>query len=114
MPVYLHSPRRDFASTRLLPEHAYLGRKVRPSALKLCDCGCPRPVLERIGRRRWMRFLPFVRHYLCRMCGDRVLRPKIAQRSPYAAVYIAAASRGTDWGSRLRDSCTALAQRALG
>ncbi|MBE7366527.1 hypothetical protein [Ramlibacter pallidus] len=88
--VYLHSRHCDFAETTRVPEAAYLGRRIRRSTLKLAACGCDRPVLARITRAFWMRFVPRFRHYLCRGCGDRVFRPKVRPRSGYPSVYLPA------------------------
>jgi hypothetical protein len=41
------------------------------------------PMLHRIPRAIWMRFLPVLRLYRCRNCGTRVLRRRI--RSSAAA-----------------------------
>lgn len=89
--IFLHSAQSDFADTQRVPELAYLGRRLRRSSLQLCRCGCERPALVRIARSFWMRAIPFFRHYLCRSCGDRILRLKTGQHGVYcAAVYLPA------------------------
>jgi hypothetical protein len=110
--IYLHSPQADFAETQRLPQLAYLGRRVRPSSLRLCSCGCDAPLMVRITRAFWMRLLPFFRHYLCRRCGDRVFRWKLHQRSTYSAVYLPAPSTDVELPPILREYYARLFQRA--
>lgn len=109
-PIYVHSPHRDFAETERVPEAAYLGRRVRRSELKLLACPCEQPVLMRIRRSLWMRFAPFFRHYLCRACGDRVLRTRVRQRWPYCAVYLPPSPASAELTKRLRQHYARLLQ----
>lgn len=110
--IYLHSVRRDFADTQRVPEAAYLGRRLRRSSLKLLVCGCAQPRLVRICRSAWMRPIVFLRHYLCRGCGDRVLRPKIRERAVYSAVYLPAQPANFELARTLRNHYARLFQHA--
>lgn len=50
-------------------------------ALKFTSCGCAEPVLTRLRRPAWMRWLfPRRRLYVCHVCGQSVLIEK--QRLP--------------------------------
>lgn len=88
--IYLHSTTREFADTQRLSEAAFLGRPLRQDGpLSVLRCGCGTRGLVRIRRTRWMRLFPAMRHYLCRLCGARVLRLRLRERVGYGAVYIA-------------------------
>jgi hypothetical protein len=100
--IYLHSIHRDFADTERLPEPVYLGRRIRRSELKLLACGCEQPALARIRRAFWMRLTIFLRHYLCRACGNRVLRTWVKQRAAYCAIYLPPRPASPDLTTRLR------------
>ena len=65
-----------FAPTQLLPEKVYLGGAAE-GRFKLFGCGCEEPQLGRLGRERWMRLVPFFRHYQCGRCGARVFRWRV-------------------------------------
>ncbi len=42
-----------------------------PMAISSSNCACGLAHLERIPRRTWMRWLPWLRYYQCTLCGGR-------------------------------------------
>ena len=41
--------------------------------LRWSACPCRTPLLSRVERRVWMRFLPFSKLYNCEKCGSEIL-----------------------------------------
>jgi hypothetical protein len=69
------------------------------ASIALFACGCSNPMLHRIPRALWMRFLPALRLYRCRNCGTRVLRRRMPSSAAAATAgylppyYIPASTR---------------------
>jgi len=54
-------------------------------AISSSKCSCGLAHLERIPRRSWMRWLPWLRYYQCTLCGGRRLATENAVNAAVAA-----------------------------